>query len=78
MQLTKRNTLPKDWRRAYLVGRVWAPGKLGGPSPVALVSGELYDLSAFFPTTSELLNTNNPKKSIERAISSGAPKVRDL
>ena len=78
MHLTKNNTLPKDWRRAYLVGRVWAPGKLAGPSPVALVGGELYDLSAFFPTTSELLNTDNPKKSIERAISLGAPTVSDL
>ena len=48
-------TLPVDAAQATLVGRVWLPGALGGPTPVTLRDGELIDLSALAPTVSALL-----------------------
>jgi len=48
--------LPSDWRDATLVGRVWLPGTLAGPSPIALRSnGDVVDLAAVEPTMSQLL-----------------------
>jgi len=48
--------LPADWRAATLVGRAWLPGATAGPSPVALrPNGEVIDLAAIEPTTSQLL-----------------------
>ena len=44
--------LPEDWQRAVLVGRV----DFGdGPTPVAIISGSLFDLSGVAPTVSLLL-----------------------
>jgi fumarylacetoacetate (FAA) hydrolase family protein len=44
--------LPEDWQRAHLVGRV----DFGdGPTPVAVRSGSLFDLSAVAPTVAQLL-----------------------
>jgi len=48
--------LPSDWRAATLVGRAWLPGRLAGPSPIALrANGEVVDLAAVEPTMSQLL-----------------------
>jgi fumarylacetoacetate (FAA) hydrolase family protein len=78
MRLSKKDVLPKDWRQACLVGRMWSPGKVPGPSPVGMIRGKLYDLTAFFPTTSELLNTSNPCKNVEKAVALGVPEISDL
>lgn len=47
------NSLPMD--DATLVGRVWMPGDIPGPSIVSLVGGEVYDLTPVLPTMSDLL-----------------------
>jgi len=46
--------LPSDAQAALLIGRVWSKA-LGGPSPVLLSSGRLFDLSPLAPTISGLL-----------------------
>lgn len=48
--------LPEDAARAFLIGRVWAPGAPGGPSPVLVRGGRLLDLSSLAPTVAHLLN----------------------
>ncbi len=52
--------LPEDAQRATLVGRAWVPGRRPGPSPVAILQGEVFDLSAVAATASELLNARDP------------------
>ncbi len=76
--LTMKNMLPADWRQSVLVGRIWLPGPNGGPTPVVLFEGTLYDVSRFFSTTSDLLNTSNPLRVIRLAVESGAPEVPQL
>ena len=76
--LTVKNMLPTDWRQSVLVGRIWLPGPNGGPTPVVLFGGSLYDVSRFFSTTSELLNTSNPLRAIRLAVEAGAPEVPQL
>lgn len=48
--------LPADWQTATLIGRMALPD---GPTPVMVRGGRLYDMSAFAPTTSDLLATLN-------------------
>ena len=43
LQLTVENSLPNDWQRATLVGRVWLPGERGGPAVVVIRDGEVID-----------------------------------
>lgn len=49
--------LPNDSHRAKLVGRVW---RAEGPSVVCLRTGRLYDITASFPTMTDLLNQLAP------------------
>src|SRR5512138_19955 len=48
--------LPKDWRRATLVGRLQTPA---GPTPIVVRNGRVYDVSRSAPTVSQLLNAWN-------------------
>jgi fumarylacetoacetate (FAA) hydrolase family protein len=64
LQLTIGNTLPYDWQRATLVGRVWLPGERGGPAVVVLREGEVIDCTARFPTLSLLLDSEAPLHAI--------------
>lgn len=64
LQLTIENTLPQDWRRATLIGRVWLPGEAGGPAVVLLRGGEVIDCSAQFPTLSSLLEHGAPLQAV--------------
>lgn len=45
--------LPQDG--GTLVGRVWQPGNIAGPSVVSIVDGRVYELNARSPTLSALL-----------------------
>ena len=56
MTNTKTFPLPEDWRDAVLVGRM----DLGeGPTPVVVKEGRVFDVSAFAPTTAQLLEKWN-------------------
>jgi fumarylacetoacetate (FAA) hydrolase family protein len=52
--------LPDDADRATLIGRAWLPGRVPGPSPVAIAGGKVFDLSAAASTCSELVNSQDP------------------
>ena len=53
-----RSILPDDSSGAILVGRIWQVNDdpaLSGPSIVTVKEGELYDLTRYFPTCSQLM-----------------------
>jgi len=52
--LLAADILPKDADQARLAGRVWSI-EAGGPCPVFLRAGKVYDASRLAPTSSELL-----------------------
>ena len=54
MKLKLDSVMPQDKESATLVGRAWLPGRPGGPSPVVLREGSLYDLSTVAETSSAL------------------------
>lgn len=79
MKISSSSVLPQDSEVATLVGRAWLPGRSGGPTPVALRQGSLYDLSQVTPTSSSLLNAANPLRLVRDAIARGwAKPVADV
>lgn len=48
--------LPADWEQALLLGRVWRPGPVAGPSVVLVEGGRVYDITRAHPTVAELGN----------------------
>lgn len=71
MQLNAENILPKDADAATLIGRAWIPGRIGGPSPVAIHDGKVFDLGKVVPTSSQLINSADPAKLVREALKSG-------
>ena len=69
------NTLPDDAAEALLVGRLWQPGI--GPTVVACHRGKLLDLSSVAPTSSQLLDLDNPAVAVRAALAT-APRVADF
>ncbi|MFF7709155.1 fumarylacetoacetate hydrolase family protein [Pseudomonas sp. NPDC007930] len=64
MQLTLANSLPPDWQQAALLGRVRGPA---GPCVVAIRADGVFDLTAQYPTTSLLLETDAPALALRAA-----------
>jgi len=60
MILDPGTILPGDSERATLVGRVWRPGNVPGPSVVTIRGGDVRDVSHLAPTVSELMNMEDP------------------
>jgi fumarylacetoacetate (FAA) hydrolase family protein len=58
--LNPEKTLPTDADRATLVGRVWRPGNIPGPSVVTIRGADVRDVSHLAPTVSELMNMEDP------------------
>src|ERR1700754_4516343 len=74
MNFSVEQVLPTDAEQATLIGRAWTPaprGGAGGPSPVVVAEGEVWDLARVVPTVSELLNMQEPAKVARGAITSG-------
>jgi len=71
LALDERAALPDDHERATLIGRAWVPGPLPGPSPVLIRAGGVYDLSQSVPTSSELMNSDDPVALARSAVESG-------
>ena len=84
--------LPEDEFTGTLVGRTWCPKTEktpGGPSLVILAEHGVYDISQAYPTSSDLMNTENPVMSaanadgavriggIEEILSNTGPDNRD-
>jgi fumarylacetoacetate (FAA) hydrolase family protein len=58
--------LPGDAESATLVGRAWLPDA-GGPSPVVVRGGDLFDLSGLAPTCAQLLELEDPMLAVRSA-----------
>jgi fumarylacetoacetate (FAA) hydrolase family protein len=71
MDLSAAQILPADAERATLIGRAWVPERMGGPSPVVIAGGRVYDLARVVPTVSELLNSRDPVKMARESVKSG-------
>lgn len=54
--MDQENSLPADLAGALLVGRVWRPAPIDGPSVVVVRNGEVIDITAVAPTVSDLLD----------------------
>ena len=64
--LDPARALPRDASRATLIGRAWLPAA-GGPAPVVVRDGGVFDLSRVAPTVSELLNRPDPARIVHEA-----------
>lgn len=76
-RITIEETLPRDAAQAVLVGRVWLPGPQGGPTPVVVRNGQLFDLSALHPTITSLLDLPDPADAVRRAEGASLGLVAD-
>jgi fumarylacetoacetate (FAA) hydrolase family protein len=74
-RLTIDQCLPVDRSRATLVGRVWSSA-VGGPIVALVRDDALFDLSSVAPTTSELLELDDPVAAIRNMES--LPRIGDL
>ncbi|MGE0117466.1 MAG: fumarylacetoacetate hydrolase family protein [Dongiaceae bacterium] len=80
IDLDPRTSLPADADRACLIGRAWVPGAPAGPAVVVLDDGSVIDISRAYPTTSFLLEQEQPAASAQAAKGRGVVlgKVADL
>ncbi len=67
--------LPEDRVRGTLVGRAWVPGRIPGPSVIALRSDGVYDISSSAPTMSALLEMPD---ALRLARDADAPRVAGI
>jgi fumarylacetoacetate (FAA) hydrolase family protein len=75
--LSPATSLPRDAERAALIGRLWQPDV--GPTPVAVHDGGLHDLTRLAPTTSQLLELDDPVGMVRQALRDNeAPRVAAL
>lgn len=70
------HTLPKDWRDATLVGRIWHPAQDGhpiaGPSVVTINDDHVFDVTPTVATVAELLAMQDPADVLE-TVYNGEP-----
>jgi fumarylacetoacetate (FAA) hydrolase family protein len=72
IDLDPRTSLPADAGRACLVGRAWVPGAPAGPAVVILDGDAVIDISRAYPTTSFLLEQEQPAAAARAARARGA------
>jgi fumarylacetoacetate (FAA) hydrolase family protein len=56
MRTEPASLLPNDLDQALLVGRVWRPVPVDGPSVVVVRGGQVFDITSMVPTTSDLFD----------------------
>ncbi len=77
-KMSVEETLPPDWQDGLFVGRVWRPD-VKGPSVVKLDSdGYLVDITATFPTMSELCNTEDAATAVREATGERIGRLQDI
>lgn len=62
---TAADALPDDAENSVLIGRIWDPAA-DGPSPVAVRDGEVFDVSAQFPTVRDICELPEPAAVVSR------------
>jgi fumarylacetoacetate (FAA) hydrolase family protein len=79
LALDPADALAEDASEALLVGRAWVPGRVPGPSPVAVHDGRVFDLSRAAATSAELMNSADPVREVRSALARGLAKpIGDL
>jgi fumarylacetoacetate (FAA) hydrolase family protein len=68
LELDADRALPADHADATLIGRAWVPGRVPGPSPVAIRDGLVFDLSRTVATCAELTNSADPPRVVREGI----------
>lgn len=59
MRIDPVQCLPRDLDRALLIGRVWRGAPIEGPAVVVVRDGEVFDITASSPTTSDLFDRDD-------------------
>lgn len=59
MHSTPFHGLPEDLDRALLIGRVWRPAPIDGPSVVVVRGGQVFDITHFAATTADLFERSD-------------------
>ncbi|TDQ80470.1 fumarylacetoacetate (FAA) hydrolase family protein [Dongia mobilis] len=75
--LTAQSVLPDDGLAGTLLGRVWVPGRPGGPCVVLATDAGLKDLTPAYATMSALLAEENPVTAAREAAAK-APVIGSL
>lgn len=75
--MTPSRTLPVDATSACLVGRIWRPD-VDGPSIVRLDGDDLVDITAAFPTMSQLCEAANPAAAARAATGERIGRFADI
>lgn len=73
IDLTPDNILPAD--HGLLVGRVWRPAPVGGPSVVRIDGSHVVDITQAFPTIADVLNAPDRAARVKAAA---GPMIGDL
>ncbi len=73
LRLDPKTCLPDDGTEGLLIGRAWRTGPVAGPCVVVLWGDEVRDITADFPTTTELLNDRDPVAAAREAARHGRP-----
>ncbi|MGH3495399.1 MAG: fumarylacetoacetate hydrolase family protein, partial [Sciscionella sp.] len=71
------STLPADGCRGTLVGRIWNP-QAGGPAPVVVREGGVFDISASFATVRDLCEEPDPAASARRVAGECVGSLGDI
>ncbi len=69
--------LPEDAARAALAGRAWRPDA-EGPSVVAIRDGDVFDISARFPTMRDLCEAPDPAAALRGAAGQALGRLADI
>ena len=56
MRTEPASFLPDDLEHALLIGRVWRPAPVDGPSVVVVRGGQVFDITSTVPTTADLFD----------------------
>lgn len=76
--LNPRQTLPTDLADALLIGRVWRPAPVNGPSVVAVRGGQVFDITVHAPTTADLFDRPDRLEIASRAPGEALGSVESL
>jgi fumarylacetoacetate (FAA) hydrolase family protein len=70
--------LPEDLADAVLIGRVWRPSPVNGPSVVTVRNGEVFDITRAAPTTADLFDRTDAVEIARHAPGERIGTVEDL